>query len=175
MPPDACLPVSSQYLLGAMGLALRTRLYVDHMLSASPSQYLLGAMGLALPTRLYVDHVLSASPSQYLLGAMGHGLPLPSSWTDFRQLVSQWFPGGVYDTKLLSRELPAAVLPLGTGLGDVYSALTAGRCWGFNMSCTFLSARGWVGGNAGVLDRLLALQCALLGVHLMQPQRASCL
>jgi len=32
--------------------------------------------------------------------------PLPPSWAEYKALAAAWFPGGVYDTKRLSTELP---------------------------------------------------------------------
>jgi CAF1 family ribonuclease len=32
--------------------------------------------------------------------------PLPPSWRDYKALAAAWFPGGIYDTKRLSAELP---------------------------------------------------------------------
>jgi hypothetical protein len=61
----------------------------------------------------------------YVLAAFASGpAGLPATWTEYRRLVATWFPGGLYDTKLLAKKLPATVLPGGTMLGDVYSCLT---------------------------------------------------
>lgn len=48
---------------------------------------------------------------------------LPSSWSDYKKMVQQWFPGGLYDTKYLARQLPE-VFQDQTSLGDVYKTLT---------------------------------------------------
>lgn len=50
---------------------------------------------------------------------------LPSSWLDFKQMVRTWFPGGIYDTKYLSRAL-AEVFEGETSLSEVYTALVEG-------------------------------------------------
>jgi hypothetical protein len=34
--------------------------------------------------------------------------PLPRTWSGYRKLVGQWFPGGVYDTKYLAHCLPSS-------------------------------------------------------------------
>ena len=32
--------------------------------------------------------------------------PLPPLWRDYKALAAAWFPGGIYDTKRLSAQLP---------------------------------------------------------------------
>lgn len=52
--------------------------------------------------------------------------PLPPSWAEFQALAREWLPGGVFDTKLLSKDLPFAVFQGDTSLGNIHRAL--GEC-----------------------------------------------
>jgi len=58
----------------------------------------------------------------YVLGACAEP-GLPPTWEGYKHLVGQWFPGGVYDTKYLSRCLPE-IFQGATALGEVYAGLT---------------------------------------------------
>ncbi|KAK9866018.1 hypothetical protein WJX84_007566 [Apatococcus fuscideae] len=49
--------------------------------------------------------------------------PLPESWTAFKLLVQKWFPGGLYDTKHLAREL-LGIFEGRNHLGDLFGQLT---------------------------------------------------
>ncbi|KAG1655504.1 hypothetical protein FOA52_008523 [Chlamydomonas sp. UWO 241] len=48
---------------------------------------------------------------------------LPPTWPEYKAMVANWFPGGIYDTKYLSKRLPE-VFEGATALGDVYKAVT---------------------------------------------------
>ncbi|KIZ04038.1 hypothetical protein MNEG_3922 [Monoraphidium neglectum] len=50
---------------------------------------------------------------------------LPNTWREYRQLARTWLPGGVYDTKYVSRQLPE-VFGRETSLSDVYAGLVEG-------------------------------------------------
>ena len=49
---------------------------------------------------------------------------LPS--LEYKKLVGDWFRGGIYDTKYLSRRIPE-VFDGWTSLGDVFKAVTEGE------------------------------------------------
>ncbi|CAK0787612.1 hypothetical protein CVIRNUC_010834 [Coccomyxa viridis] len=50
--------------------------------------------------------------------------PLPEQWPAFKHLVKKWFPGGIWDTKLLVKCLPEVASQLeSTSLGPLYEAL----------------------------------------------------
>lgn len=61
---------------------------------------------------------------QYDLAFMLHSFagPLPSQWGQYKQVVHKWFPGGVYDTKYLSRHHLQELFP-STSLLDLYEKL----------------------------------------------------
>ncbi|GAX85783.1 hypothetical protein CEUSTIGMA_g13198.t1 [Chlamydomonas eustigma] len=48
---------------------------------------------------------------------------LPPSWPEYKQLVEEWFPGGIFDTKLIARQVPE-IFKRGTSLGEVFKGVT---------------------------------------------------
>lgn len=52
--------------------------------------------------------------------------PLPKTWEQFKRLVPKWFPGGVFDTKHVARQLPGLMLT-DTTLGGLHDSLVQVR------------------------------------------------
>ncbi|KAF8069569.1 psi1 [Scenedesmus sp. PABB004] len=53
---------------------------------------------------------------------------LPATWRDYKAMIRAWFPGGIYDTKYLAKQLPEVFAdPRDTALADVYAALVERR------------------------------------------------
>ncbi|KAG1667789.1 hypothetical protein FOA52_010826 [Chlamydomonas sp. UWO 241] len=57
--------------------------------------------------------------------------PLPNSWADFKAVVAEWFPSGVYDTKVLAAQLAAdaglpQLLSECASLGALFERLSPG-------------------------------------------------
>jgi poly(A)-specific ribonuclease len=54
---------------------------------------------------------------------------LPPTWVQYKELVSRWFPSGLYDTKHLARTvLGPRVIGEDTSLGNLYRLVTQGAC-----------------------------------------------
>eukprot|EP00887_Chlorella_sp_A99_P006934 scaffold2.g6934.t1 len=68
-----------------------------------------------------VGHNLSFDLAYSLASYAG---PLPPSWEAYKAMVARWFPGGVYDTKHLARQLPGAFPD--TTLGVLHDGLLKG-------------------------------------------------
>lgn len=50
--------------------------------------------------------------------------PLPETWQEYKELLGIWFPGGIYDTKYIARQLDPEVFP-DNSLGPLYDTLKA--------------------------------------------------
>ena len=69
-----------------------------------------------------------ASDLAHVIASFGEGSPLPQSFAGFAEAVSRWFPGGVFDTKVLASAAFLAGGPFGsaTALRDLYEGLVVG-------------------------------------------------
>ncbi|GBF97539.1 poly(A)-specific ribonuclease, partial [Raphidocelis subcapitata] len=61
----------------------------------------------------------------YSLYSFGDGW-LPPAWRGYREMARTWLPGGVYDTKLIARQLPE-VLGRDTSLSALYAGVVDGE------------------------------------------------
>jgi hypothetical protein len=70
-----------------------------------------------------------ASDLAHVVASFGDGLPLPASLAGFAEGVERWFPGGVFDTKVLASGAFLRGGPFGsaTALRDLYEGLVSGR------------------------------------------------
>ncbi|KAK9832693.1 hypothetical protein WJX81_000845 [Elliptochloris bilobata] len=70
-----------------------------------------------------VGHNVSLDLSFSLAAFAG---PLPGAWQEYKRMVQQWLPGGVWDTKHLARHLAKLFRGRSTSLGDIHAALVGG-------------------------------------------------
>ena len=66
---------------------------------------------------------------------------LPRQWEDYKLLVKDWFPGGIYDTKHIARQVPE-VFKGWTGLGDCFKYLTEEGNEGYERAKLLLAQAG---------------------------------
>lgn len=63
----------------------------------------------------------------YILNSFARSIPL--DWSDYKNLVQEWFPGGIFDTKHMAKQLPEGHLD-DTSLGYLYkSFMSDSQLW----------------------------------------------
>ena len=80
--------------------------------------------------------------------------PLPPTWQGYKALVRRWFPGGVYDTKYITRQFPEAFPE--TGLGELYTQLMGARLGSSSLTTNSDGMRRTIfGGGGGGGDEII--------------------